>query len=92
MTTRFAGYLHGFSEIICAAWAITDARVVTDATRFAVAVIFPQTLDYPAEWMDPESEAPYAFYCGSRAGRADGKRYVTSGRSGTRLLAMLAED
>ncbi|MFM0674445.1 hypothetical protein [Paraburkholderia sediminicola] len=92
VATRLLGYFHGFSRVICAAWAITDGGVSIDATRFAVTAMFPKTGGGLVARVTDEVAASSAFSSGSTAGRVDGEHYVASGRTGTALRELLPTD
>lgn len=89
VATRLLGYFHGFSEVICAGWAVAEAGVSTDATRYAATSIFPQMRECFMAPVTDEVAASRAFSRGRTAGRTDGERYVTTGCSGAALREML---
>ncbi|SOF01770.1 hypothetical protein SAMN05446635_9879 [Burkholderia sp. OK233] len=89
VVTRLLGYFHGFSEVICTDWAVAEAGVSTDATRYAATSIFPQMRECFMAPVTDEVAASSAFSRGRTAGRTDGERYVTSGSSGAALREML---
>jgi hypothetical protein len=92
LEAKLIGYLQGFCLPICAAWQIDDSDVPLAATGLVITLIFP---DSPASFtrsIDSAIVNSEAFSKGMEAGRRDGQLYRTTGRKGTALLQILAND
>jgi hypothetical protein len=92
LEAKLAGYLQGFCAPICAAWQIDGSEVQLVATGLVINLIFPSShasLNYSVDSAMLGSEA---FIKGLKAGYSDGELYRTTGRKGTALLRILAND
>jgi hypothetical protein len=92
LEAKLVGYLQGFCLPICAAWQVDDADVSIAATGLIVTLMFPDspaTFSASIDGLIADSEA---FRIGVDAGRRDGELYRSTGRKGTALLQILAND
>ena len=92
LEAKLIGYLQGFCQPICAAWQIDDSDVPAAATGLVINLIFPDTQASLSHTVDSAILSSEAFSKGVEAGRRDGELYRTTGRKGTALLQILAND
>jgi hypothetical protein len=92
LEAKLVGYLQGFCLPICAAWQVDDADVSLAATGLIVTLMFPDSPASLSASIDGLIAGSEAFRIGVDAGRRDGELYRTTGRKGTALLQILAND
>jgi hypothetical protein len=92
LEAKLVGYLEGFCLPICAAWHVDDADVPITATCLVVTLMFPDSPASLSTSIDSLIAGSEAFGIGVEAGRRDGELYRTTGRKGTALLQILAND
>jgi hypothetical protein len=92
LEAKLVGYLQGFCVPICAAWQIDDTDVPLAATGLVINLIFPDSQTSFSHSIDSAIVNSEAFSKGMEAGRRDGELYRTTGRKGTALLQILAND
>jgi hypothetical protein len=92
LEAKLVGYLRGFCGPICAAWQIDDSNVPLAATGFVINLIFPDGHASFSHTIDSAIVSSAAFCKGMEAGCRDGELYRATGRKGTALLQILAND
>lgn len=92
LEAKLVGYLQGFCGPICAAWQIDDSDVPLAATDLVINLIFSDARASFSHAIDSAIASSEAFAKGLEAGSRDGELYRTTGRKGTALLQILAND
>jgi hypothetical protein len=92
LEAKLVGYLQGFCLPICAAWQIDDSDIPAAAGSLVINLVFPGSHTSISHSIDSTILSSEAFGKGVEAGRRDGELYRNTGRKGTALLQILAND